>query len=304
MHGLSVDLEAWYHPELVRPHVPGAVREAQLEEALEPFLDLLEKHQVRATFFVVGELMAGCAALLRRLQEQGHELGCHGWSHRPLWELGEDRLRSELSRFWEEAGRLGLAGIVGFRAPTFSLDEGTAWALTVLKEFGFRYDSSVFPARTPLYGVADAPLAAYRPSAEDLRHPSPDGLLWELPLTVCHVGPWRVPVAGGTYLRLLPFPFLRWCFDRVAREGRPLVLYVHPWEAHAGTPQVGLPRFSRWATYGGREKVLPRLERLLQRYAFGPLGQVLGVWPPGGDVGANPCKTKRSGPHGPRFEGA
>lgn len=279
-HALSVDVEDWTHPELVRPRLPPGPHPSQVREALIPVWDLLRAHQARATFFVVGERMASLADVLRALQEEGHELGCHGWSHRTLWALGPRGLREELTRFRQEAARLGLRGIVGFRAPTFSLDRRTAWALPLLAELGFRYDSSVFPARGPLYGVPDAPLGCYRPSPEDPARPAADGPVWELPPTVCRLGPWRVPVAGGAYLRLWPFAFLRWCLDRVAREGRPLVLYLHPWEVWASTPRVDLPPLARWVTYGGREGALRRLERLLAQYAFAPLGEVLGVWAP------------------------
>lgn len=282
-HALSVDLEDWYHPELVRPHLGEGPRPSYVREALAPLLERLQRHRVRATFFVVGELLAPLADLLHALQEAGHELGCHGWSHRTLWALGPEGLREELARFRREAARLGLGDVVGFRAPTFSLNGRTAWALPLLAEFGFRYDSSVFPARGPLYGVPGAPLGRYRPSPEDPARPTADGPVWELPPTVCHLGPWRVPVAGGAYLRLLPFAFLRWCLRRVAREGRPLVLYVHPWELWPGTPRADLPPLARWATYGGQGRVLGRLERLLEAFSFAPLGEVLGVWSPPGE---------------------
>ncbi|MGC8839018.1 MAG: polysaccharide deacetylase family protein [Anaerolineae bacterium] len=279
-HALSVDVEDWYHPELVRPHLPPGPHPLRAGEALAAVRECLRVHGARATFFVVGELLAPLADLLRALQEEGHEVGCHGWSHRTLWDLGPEGLREELARFREEAARLGLGDIVGFRAPTFSLDRRTAWALPILAGFGFQYDSSVFPARGPLYGVPGAPLGRYRPSPEDPARAAEDGPVWELPPTVCRLGPWRVPVAGGAYLRLLPFAFVRWCLDRVAGEGRALVLYLHPWEVWPETPRVDLPLLSRWATYGGQGGAFRRLERLLERYTFAPLGEVLGVWKP------------------------
>ncbi|NLE75173.1 MAG: DUF3473 domain-containing protein [Chloroflexi bacterium] len=280
LHGLSVDLEAWYHPELVRPHLGGLAGAPGVRQALAPLRALLGQAGARATFFVVGELLAGHADLLQELQAEGHEIGCHGWSHRTLWELGESGLREELQRFREEEARLGLESAVGFRAPTFSLDAGTCWAVPLLAEQGFRYDSSVFPLRGPLYGVAGAPLCAYRPQPGDLTRAGSDGPLWELPPTVACLGPWRAPVAGGAYLRLLPFPLLRWLLRRAAAEGRPLVLYLHPWEMHRETPRVALPLLTRWITYGGQGAALGRVARLLQDYRFAPLGQVLGLWAP------------------------
>jgi hypothetical protein len=112
---------------------------------------------------------------------------------------------------------------------------------------------------------------------EDLTRATDVGPLWELPPTVCPVGPWRVPVGGGTYLRLIPFPLLAWCLRHVAAKGQPLVLYLHPWETHPGTPRVSLSWPSRWATYGGQRRALRKIGCLLAEYRFVPLAELLGL---------------------------
>ena len=164
--------------------------------------------------------------------------------------------------------------VVGFRAPTFSLDHSTAWALDVLCEEGFRYDSSVFPVRASLYGVPGAPLGIYRPAAHDLAHHDPRGRMVEFPVAIARVGPWRVPAAGGFYLRALPWTALRTLIDGIARE-RPFALYLHPWECVPGLPRARLGPAAALVTYLNLDSVLDKLERLLGRYRFVPMREAL-----------------------------
>ena len=275
---LSIDLEAWYHAELVRRHVDRSRAHAQLVEATQPVLDLLAQMATRATFFVVGEVLELEPDLVRAIAGAGHEVACHGWSHRPLWALDATSFRNELGRYGEALAGLGLPPAVGYRAPTFSLGPRTAWALAELAAAGYRYDSSLFPRRMGLYGVAGAPLAPYRPALDDLCRHDPAGPLVEFPMAVWRGlgGTW--PVAGGFYLRVLPFRLLRSLLRRVQAEGRPFVLYLHPWEAYPATPRVsGLNPWERWVTYTGAKSALPRLRALLEEFRFAPLREVLGV---------------------------
>jgi polysaccharide deacetylase family protein (PEP-CTERM system associated) len=281
LHGLSFDVEEIYHAELVR-RLSSAHHSSLVQAATEPILSLLARRGLRATFFIVGEVMAQHPDLVRAIAAAGHEIGCHGMSHQPLWELTPDALRQELRQFTallasilpEAARNVRLAG---FRAPTFSLVQRTAWALTVLAEEGFAYDSSIFPVANPVYGVNGGPLTAYRPSPADVRRHDPAGAVVELPMSVWPVAGLRLPVAGGFYLRALPRPLLLHALRQVARE-RPIVLYLHPWEAYQQTPiMAGLSAVNRFITYYNRASVLPKLARILDEFSFGPLREVLGV---------------------------
>jgi hypothetical protein len=164
--------------------------------------------------------------------------------------------------------------VIGYRAPTFSLDRSTSWGLEVLRQEGFRYDSSVFPLRASLYGVPGAPLGVYRPAAGDLARHDPSGAIVEFPVAVAGVGALRVPAAGGFYLRALPWAALRFLLDRIARE-RPFALYLHPWECVPGLPRVRLDPAAAFVTYFRLDSVLDTLERLLQRYRFVPMREAL-----------------------------
>ena len=278
-NALSIDLEDWFHAELVRSKVHDEWPERRVEWAVEPILTLLERYDVKATFFIVGDVVRHHPALVKRLYAQGHEIACHGWSHRPLWSLDPERFAWELDEYDRDMANLvPLEQIVGFRAPTFSLDERTCWALDILRAHGYRYDSSVFPVRNYLYGVDNCPLQPYKPKAGALHLDDKDGVLIELPLSAY---PWdgvRLPVSGGFYLRAWPWPLWRYLLGRINAQGQPFVIYLHPWEGDTQTPRVkGLGAVGRLVTYYNQRSVLPKLEALLREFRFSALRDVLGI---------------------------
>jgi polysaccharide deacetylase family protein (PEP-CTERM system associated) len=273
---LSVDLEDYYHPELIRRHSPpGAAFQSRVEASTLPLLDLIEHHGVKATFFIVGEVIRPAARIIERIARGGHEIGCHTHSHRPLWELSPDSFREELRSFRRDLREVaGNVEVRGFRAPTFSVDSRTAWALRVLEEEGYTYDSSIVPARGPLYGCPGAPRGIYRPAALDLTRDDPAGRIVEFPAPVTSLAGARLPMGGGIYLRVLPFPLYE-RFVRGILSARPFFLYVHPWETDPEIPRVDLPAFSRWATYSGMKGMLRKVEKLLTRIRFTTMRSVL-----------------------------
>ena len=242
---IGVDVEDWFHPELVRSSVPAGDPRTVVERGTDALLEVFARHVVHATFFLLGEVARRHPALVRRIAAGGHEIACHGMTHRPLWALDRESFRAELR---------------AFRA--------------VLREEGFRYDSSIFPARSTLYGVPGAPLGIYRPATADLSRHDPAGPIVEFPVAIAALGPLRVPAAGGFYLRALPWGALRFLLDRVARE-RPFAIYLHPWEYVPGLPRARLGPAAALITYMNLDSVPGKLERLLQRYHFVPMRDVL-----------------------------
>ncbi len=276
-HILSLDLEEWYHGELIARRTPPEARVSQVEGALQPILALLERYDTRVTFFVVGALLHEHPDLIARIAAAGHEIGCHGMSHTNLWHLDSKSFARELASFRDALDAV-LPGYlpVGFRAPMFSLDRRTSWALAVLKDAGYRYDSSVFPARTGYYGVGYAPVGIYRASLTDPGLVDEEAGLIEAPLTVLPLWKLRLPLAGGAYMRLIPYPILERLLRWVGRR-RPLVLYAHPWEFNPSTPRRPLPLLERIAVYYNIPRNVTKLERLLKRFDFAPAREVLGV---------------------------
>ena len=276
-HALSFDLEEWYHGDLLAPYVPEAERHSQVRDAMQPIIDLLRRAGVRATFFTVGEVARDHPDLIAELAADGHEIACHTMTHPNLWRLTPAEFAEELEQYRAALeGALPGAQVLGFRAPMFSLDKRSHWVLGMLRDGGFRYDSSVVPVRTPWYGVSGAPLGIYQASLADPGRTDAGNGFLEFPLTVCSIGPVRIPTAGGVYFRLIPYPVFRSLLCRVARR-RPFVIYVHPWETYAATPRYPLPFVERFGLYTNIRHARRRLERLLQDFSFAPVREVLDV---------------------------
>lgn len=279
LNALSIDLEDWFHAELVRARVTGDHPERRVPWAVEPVLTLLERYKVHATFFVVGDVLRHHPDLVRRIHAAGHEIGCHGWSHRPLWTLAPERFAEELDEFDRDAqGVIPPDEIIGYRAPTFSLDERTAWAVDVLRDHGYLYDSSIFPVPNYMYGVDGCPPHPYRLTRAELTTAHAQGDLLEFPMSAYRLLGLDVPVSGGFYLRAMPLGLLRTFLARLNAQGNPFVIYVHPWEADTHTPHVkSLGLVSRWITYYNPASALRKLEALLQTFRFGPLREALAL---------------------------
>ena len=277
IHALAIDLEDWYHPELVRKRISGDP-DGQCEEAGQLLLNLLARYQVVATFFVVGEVAEKFPGLIKRIFEGGHEIGSHGFSHRPLWELNENQFREEMIRFHSVIQRvLGSVKIRGFRAPTFSLENRTRWAAKVLTELGYEYDASICPVKlNRLYGLRGAPTTPYRLSLEDLKREDPNSPLIEFPMTVLEWMGLRIPMGGGFYFRLIPLPLLRSGLRRIGQY-HPFLLYFHPWEGYWGTPHLRLPLADRFITYYGMSRTWKKLESLFRDFRFTRVDRILGL---------------------------
>jgi polysaccharide deacetylase family protein (PEP-CTERM system associated) len=271
----SFDIEDWFHSEFVPEPERRASPESVVERGTTRILDLLRASGSRATFFLLGDVVRSHPALLRRIADEGHEIGSHGVDHRPLWRLDPDALARQLDEFRSLVERvLGRFPVVGYRAPSFSLDRTTAWALDVLRDQGYAYDSSIFPARVKLYGVPDAPVGIYRPARDDLARHDPRGALVEFPVAVGAAGPLRFPVAGGFYLRALPFSLFRLVLGSIQRR-RPVALYLHPRECAPESTRLPLGTSASLITYTGLAGVAGKLERLLQRHGSRPMREVL-----------------------------
>ena len=262
---LSIDVEELYHAEYVRSTVSGRGLEARARVGIEEALRLLEKHGRKATFFFVGEVAERWPDILIELEELGHEIGFHGYSHRPLWEMGPDEFRRELAAFRNILGH----ACKGFRAPSFSLDMRTSWALRILAENGYSYDSSIFPIRTPLYGLSGAPIKPYRPSLSDPRAEDTNGPLLEFPIAVFKMGPVKLPIGGGFYLRLTPVEAILATIRSLNKKGIPAVIFVHSWELDPQTPIIPLDDpLKTFVTYYNIRMTVKKLSCLISRARF------------------------------------
>lgn len=271
-HALSVDLEEYFQVsnfERVLSREDWDRMPSRLEDPTRRLLDLFDAHGARATFFTLGWVASRHGALLREIARRGHDVACHGHDHRLVYELGPEAYRKDLRRARAAIEDATGRSPSGFRAPSYSITARSRWALAVLAEEGFRYDSSIFPVRHPRYGWTEFATQPVQVLLED-------GLgIDEFPPTTLDLAGLRLPVAGGAYLRFMPERLFRWAFARAAREGRPSLLYVHPWELDADQPRMPAGWTTRINHYFNLERTEARLEALLASHAFAPVADVL-----------------------------
>lgn len=243
---------------------------SRVEAQTQRILDLCDQTQARATFFVLGWVAERRPGLLVEIAARGHEIACHGYGHELVYEIGPERFREDLRRARAAIEDAAGVRVRGYRAPSFSITERSLWALDILAEEGFEFDSSIFPVHHYRYGI---PGFALQPVRIPLRG---GASICEFPLTTLRLGRLALPLAGGAYLRFLPGWLFRWAFSRLAASGRANVLYIHPWELDPGQPRQAVPWWVRVNHYANLGRTESRLRALLSRVRFAPLGEVLG----------------------------
>jgi len=293
-HALTIDLEDWH--QLVRRRVTGSVEPASaaVVHCTHRLLDLLDATNVRATFFVVGLVAEAYPGLVREVAARGHEIGSHTHNHRLIHSMTPVEFRDEMRGARNHLQDLTGQPVLGFRAPEFSVKELGHWCFDVLKEVGFAYDSSVFPAHAR-YGIPTAPR---RPFEMQTRF----GSLMEFPLATWELGGQRLAVAGGSYFRVLPAVLLGRALRALSHDHVPAVLYFHPYEFHDAW--LHLAELSPWALLNPgyakhvvlhnlfTSRITLRLRGLLQRFQFAPLGDLHERW-------RSDAQSSRGGPWQP-----
>lgn len=264
---LSFDIEEHHRIEAAAGlDVPTTLKveyATRMEECTRWLLDQLAERDIRATFFVLGQIARTHPELVRAMHDAGHEVASHGWEHRRVHTFTPETFQEDVRRSKDALEQVTGARVVGFRAPTFSIVRETAWALDVLSELGFGYDSSVYPVRHDRYGIPDAPRAPFLARGEHSQ-------IIELPPATLRLCGVNLPVGGGGYFRLLPLWVLERAMRQIERQCRPPVamLYFHPWEFSVGQPRLPLGRVSRWRTYVGVGRSRARLQALLDGRRF------------------------------------
>jgi polysaccharide deacetylase family protein (PEP-CTERM system associated) len=236
---------------------------ARLDSATRYLLQRLEERAIKATFFVVAEIARTNAALVRDIHHAGHEIASHGWDHQRVHRFTPASFLEDLRRSKDALEQVTGQLVVGYRAPTFSIVRRTAWAIDVLVQAGFLYDSSIFPVRHDRYGIPEAPRAPF--FARGREH-----TILEFPPATLRVLGMNVPVAGGGYFRLLPLWVMRRALRQTLRDCSPRVamIYFHPWEFDPLQPRLAMRPLNRFRTYVGLSRSRKRLETLLAQHTF------------------------------------
>lgn len=272
-NALTIDVEDYFQVAAFSRAVAREswpMRELRVERNTDILLRLLADKGVHGTFFVLGWIAERSSALVRRIASAGHEVACHGYSHELIYRQSPAVFREETRRakgILEDA--VGQP-VIGYRAASFSIVRQSLWALDVLIDLGFEYDSSIFPIRHDRYGIPDAPLRPGPVSAPTGR------TITEFPMSTASFLGIRLPVSGGGYFRLLPYWLTRAGLRQINRKGRrPFVFYLHPWEIDPGQPRISAGMLSRFRHYTNLSRCEQRFSNLLDDFAFAPAVTVL-----------------------------
>ena len=263
---LTVDVEEYFHPSEVQRSLGDkdwALLPSRVEAETDRVLELLARHSAVATFFVMGWVADRHPRLLRKIAAAGHEIGCHSYAHQLVYRLTPAEFRRDTLRAVAAIENAGGGTPRLYRAPSYSITRESFWALEILVECGFQFDSSIFPIVHDRYGIP-----GFSRGAQIIRTPS--GNIVEVPVATAKLSNGAiVPVGGGAYLRLLPYRFTAAGIRRINREeGRPACIYFHPWEMDPGQPRIASGLVSRLRTYTGIRGMEKKLARLLTEFRF------------------------------------
>jgi polysaccharide deacetylase family protein (PEP-CTERM system associated) len=233
-------------------------------------LELFEKNNIHATFFVLGWVAERYVDLVREIAHHGHEVACHGYSHRLVYQQTSQEFQAETKRAKDIIEDQIQKPVIGYRAASYSITQNSLWALDILADLGFRYDSSIFPVHHDRYGIPASPRWPYQ--LKTLQGHS----LIEFPLTTAKLAKFKLPVAGGGYFRLYPYQLSRWAFKRINDyDQQPFIFYLHPWEIDPDQPRIEASMLSRFRHYNNLRHCYSRLEQLLLDFSFTTVSEVL-----------------------------
>ena len=265
LNALSVDVEDWFHVGAFERTISRSSWDGlthRVERNTDAVLALFAEAGVSATFFTLGWVAERYPALMRRVADAGHEVASHGYDHARVFTLSPEAFRADLRRSRALLEDASGQRVIGYRAPSFSIDQRTPWAHAILAEEGYRYSSSVAPIRHDHYGWSESPRFAWRPVV--------GSDLLELPVTTAEFGGRRLAAGGGGFFRLLPYGFSRWAIRQVnGRQKRPAIIYFHPWEIDPDQPRVaGAPLRSRLRHYSNLSVMADKLRRLTRDFSW------------------------------------
>jgi polysaccharide deacetylase family protein (PEP-CTERM system associated) len=273
LNAFTVDVEDYFHVAALSSAIrrdSWSRRELRVADNTERLLEILDAHNVHATFFVLGWLAEQVPALVRRIADAGHEIACHGFSHQLVYKQTPSEFREETIRAKQYLEDTIGHAVLGYRAASFSVTRDSLWALDVLIDLGFHYDSSIFPIHHDLYGLPGATPEPHRVSAPSGR------TLAEFPMSAARFFGVQVPVSGGGYFRILPYWVTHAGLKQInERRERPFAFYLHPWELDPGQPRIKVGAFSRFRHYTNLSRCEARLQRVLGDFAFTTMHEAL-----------------------------
>ncbi len=261
---LTFDIEEWYHANYkgFDNSVYKTKKDAHLPRLVDQLLHICEKHNVKATFFVVGSVAKRYPNIIKNIVKSGHEIASHSMNHDLIYEMTQKQFVKDIKQSKEILENISGKKVIGFRAPSWSVNEKISdWFYETLLASGYKYSSSVFPAKNFLYGMNDAPLVPFRPKVKHKQ-----SKILEIPCSVFEVMGKRFGFSGGFYLRMLPGQVSRFLTRSVNNQGRSVVFYLHPREIDPNQPKIDLPFPENLIHYHGINSSKGKLEFLVASF--------------------------------------
>jgi len=260
---LTFDIEDWYHPNLTNPEALAklTIKDRVVEPTLK-ILNMLDDTRNRATFFVVGDVAEKFPDLVKEIVIRGHEVASHGFRHNLVYDYTKTQFETDIENSLTVLESAAGRKILGYRAPSWSLNDKTPWAWQVLADHGFQYDSSLYPFKTFLYGSNASPMFKYDIEIRNGKQ------FTELPPSVIEIVGKRLPFSGGFYFRVSPLWYLNWCIRRINKKGQPALIYLHPWEIDVEQPRLDVSAKERFILYANLDKTEEKLLAVLQQQEF------------------------------------
>lgn len=264
-NALTIDLEDYYHVSAFNDHVAQhewGSKESRVEKNTDLLLEYLDQASCKATFFTLGWVAEQHPHVVRRVAEHGHEVACHSLRHRTVCQMAPCEFREDTHRAKSLLESITGTAVLGYRAPSFSITKDSLWALTVLAELGFTYDSSIFPVKHANYGMPEASRIPYRVD-------TPAGPIIEFPMTTLELAGRRSPFGGGAYFRLLPYWYTRWGIRFLnSHERQAVFVYLHPWELDPDQPRISASLTARLRHYIGLAQTPRKFRNLIRDFEF------------------------------------
>ncbi len=263
---LSVDLEEWFVVEVFS----GRYSEKQWDSLPSTviinsrrLLELFRRKNVRATWFVLGWCAKKYPDLMREIVDNGHEIGCHSYTHKRVDSMSRESFKEDTEKAMEAITKAIGSPPRGYRAPSWSISASNSWAFETLANLGFEYDSSIFPIKHDLYGMPEGPRSMFKMAFDSGKY------LWEIPSSTYRLLGRNIPVSGGGYLRHSPYWYSKLMIDRMNAKGDPVLIYVHPWEIDPDPPPVdNLSVMQKFRMSGSVKVFRHKMERLLSDFRF------------------------------------
>ena len=256
----TIDVEDWYHLNFSSVNVDPKNIESRIETNFYKLLKMLQDSHSKATFFFLGAIAEQFPMLVQDVMEQGHEIASHGYGHKLVYTQTKNEFYEDVLKAQDIIQTITNKKLLGYRAPSWSISNKTPWAYDILCKLGFKYDASLFPVTTFLYGDSNAPITSHTLKTST-------GKIVEIPMTVLNLFSLRIPFSGGFYLRALPSWFINKATQIVNANNQPVIFYLHPREIDYFQPRLKLPLRDYFISYHGIKETEAKVRKLLEKYS-------------------------------------